>query len=65
MKIQVHTPKSIIELDTEVNTEKEFAIYGLDRNILIEKSIEEKVNNLEQKVIELENKITTTIPIIK
>jgi len=53
MIIQLHTPKGIINLDTEKNTEEDFARYGLDKSEYTKPTIEERLSKLESDIAEL------------
>ena len=56
MIIQVHTPKGIVELDTEKNSDEEFAKYGLKKSDFTASTIEERVIKLESDVKTLTEK---------
>ena len=61
MIIQLHTPNGIIKLDTEKNSEAEFAKYNLDKAEYIKPTIEERLSKLENDITTLESKIDKRI----
>ena len=49
MIIQIHTPKEIINLDTEKNSEEDFARYNLVKSDYTKPTLEERITKLEEK----------------
>ncbi len=56
MIIQVHTPSGIIDLDTELNSDVDFAEYNLDKSEYTKPTVEERLTILETEIRELKNR---------
>ena len=53
MIIQLHTPEGIINLDTEKNSEEDFAQYNLVKSDYTKLTLEERLIKLEEDVSNL------------